>query len=452
MRASLLMIAICLASFLGCLDLTIVNTALPSIQQNLKTNIDTLQWIMTGLFAALAGCMVIAGKLADIVGHRRLIIIGLIIFSVASLLAAISPSIQILIFARIVQGVGIAILYTAPPAFINHVYEKEHVSKMMGYYFSASSLGIASGPLLGGFIVSLLGWRWIFYLNVPLVLIALSIIILCSEANEIKSKKILDIKGGILLTISLIALLISSNYVMINLTFGLILFVIACLVFLKFYFYEKQITNPILDFKLFRYPTFLVGGLSNIALASYYTTAFFIMPLYLSFVKHCDAFQIGLILLPATLMLPLFSPWVNRIVQKFSVWYVLMAGFLCFSLSAFIQMTFNVNTPLLWIMIVYSLIGIGWAFILSPSFSSALISIPKDQSGEAMGTLGTLHNAGGSIGLAVAVMLFGRNLENLNAVTFVAKQPWPFLWIGTISFISFLCILVYTRKNKINHI
>ena len=239
---------------------------------------------------------------------------------------------------------------------------------------------------------------------------------------------------------------------MINLTFGLILFVIACLVFLKFYFYEKQITNPILDFKLFRYPTFLVGGLSNIALASYYTTAFFIMPLYLSFVKHCDAFQIGLILLPATLMLPLFSPWVNRIVQKFSVWYVLMAGFLCFSLSAFIQMTFNVNTPLLWIMIVYSLIGIGWAFILSPSFSSALISIPKDQSGEAMGTLGTLHNAGGSIGLAVAVMLFGRNLENLNAVTFVAKQPWPFLWIGTISFISFLCILVYTRKNKINHI
>lgn len=446
------MIAICVASFLGCLDLTIVNTALPSIQKNLETNLETLQWIMTGLFAALSGCMVIAGKLADIMGHRRLIIIGLIIFGIASLLAAISPFVQVLIFARILQGVGIAILYTAPPAFINHVYEKSHVSKMMGYYFSASSLGIASGPLLGGFVVALLGWRWIFYLNIPFVLIALSIVILCSDAHETKNEKNLDIKGGVLLVLSLMILLMASNYVITKLIFGLSLFVISCLIFLNFYFYEKRINDPILDFKLFRYPTFLIGGLANVALASYYTTAFFIMPLYLSFVKHCDALHIGLILLPSTLMLPLLSPWVNRIVQKFSVWHVLMAGFFCFSLSAFTQMTFDVSTPLLWIIIVYSLIGIGWAFILSPSFSSALMSIPKDQSGEAMGTLGTLHNAGGSLGLAVAVMLFGKNSENLNAVTFVAQQEWPFLWIGVISLLLFFGIFVYTRKNKAIHI
>lgn len=447
MKSNLLLIAICLASFLGCLDLTIVNTALPSIQQYFQANVDVLQWVMTGLFAALSGTMVLAGKVADMFGHRKLMLIGLVIFGLASLAAGIAPSMSILIIARIVQGLSIAILYTAPPAFINHIYTQEQVPKAMGYYFSASSLGIASGPLLGGFIVAGLGWQWIFYVNIPIVLFVFIIIFFYSTSHEITHKQTFDIKGATLLILSLIVLLLATNYINKHSMLGWSMIIFSLIGFTLFIFHEKKIENPLLDLRLFHYPTFTFGGIANIALACFYTNAFFLMPLYLSTVKHFDAFYIGLILLPATLTLTIISPWVNKLVQRYSVWNVLIFGLLCFALNAFIQLTFNQDTSVILIMIVYTLIGIGWASILSPSFTSALLSIPQQQAGVAMGTLGTLHNAGGSIGLAIGVMLFSQTTNQLNAQQFIAQQTAPFIWIGSLSVLVALMIFIYRRKR-----
>ena len=446
MKNYLLLMAICIASFLGCLDLTIVNTALPTIQHVMNVNIDSLQWIITGLLATLSGTMVLAGRLADIFGHRRLLIIGLLIFGFASLLAGAASTIDILIIARILQGFGIAILYTAPPAFINHAFEKEKVAKAMGCYFSASSLGLASGPLLGGLIVGSLGWPWIFYLNIPFVLISLFIVMVYSPKNEIKKTEKLDIKGAAFLVTSLIVMLLATNYIGSSGFFGVALLVIAVFGLFLFIRHEKNCPEPMLDLNLFRYPTFVLGGIANIALACFYANAFFLMPLYLSIVKHFDAMHIGLILLPATLTLAIISPWVNKLVERFSIWKVLAAGFFCFTMSAFLQQNFSQATSVISIMLTYSLIGIGWALILSPSFTSALTTIPKQQSGVAMGALGTMHNAGGSIGLAIGVILFGKSTAGLSAQQFIENQNAPFVFIGAISILLLIAILVYERS------
>jgi len=160
-----------------------------------------------------------------------------------------------------------------------------------------------------------------------------------------------------------------------------------------------------LDLSLFRIPTFILGGVANITLACFYSVAFFMMPLYLHIVRNLDAFHIGLMLLPATATLAIMSPYVNRLVARFSIWTVLASGFVLFTISALLQYGFSSQTPLILIVISYALLGLGWALILSPSFASALTAVPKNKSGVAMGTLGTLHNAGGSIGLAFGTVL-----------------------------------------------
>src|SRR3990167_1796955 len=442
MKKTLLLIAICMASFLGCLDLTIVNTALPAIQQSMNTNINVLQWVMTGLLAALSSTMVLSGRLGDLFGHRRLMLVGLILFGGASLLAGIAPNIYVLIIARVLQGFGIAILYTTPPAIINHLYDKQKVAKAMGYYFSASSLGIASGPLVGGFIVGALSWQWIFYLNIPIVLITLLICGTLLPKDKVLKTEKLDILGALLLSASLLTLLIAttqlgSAHLILSLTF----FVIAILGFIFFIKHEKRFKAPLLNLNLFHHSAFTLGGIANVALACFYAVAFFLMPLYLHTVLKANAIHIGLLLLPTTLTMVVVSPWVNRLVEKFSVWKVLAAGFACLTVNAFLQSLLNEQTSLITLVGVYALFGCGWALILSPSFSSALTTIPREQSGAATGTLGTLHNAGASIGLAFCALLFSDKSQQLTAKAFIHHQKTPFLFITTVTGIVCLVLI-----------
>lgn len=265
----ILLIAICMASFLGCLDLTIVNTALPAIKTAFHVDMDTLQWVMTALLLTLSSTMVLAGKIADIVGQRTVMLFGLILFGLASLIAAVAHSFSFLIGGRVLQGMGIAILYTTPPALITYLFDKDKISKVMGYYFSASSLGIASGPLVGGVIVSTLGWRWIFYLNLPIVFVVFLICWLYLPKLKQFKKEKLDVIGALLLALSLISLTLMTNYIQTHYWtwvfagIGLISLIIFCL-------HEFNIPEPMLDLKLFKITTFTLGGMANISLAFFY--------------------------------------------------------------------------------------------------------------------------------------------------------------------------------------
>ena len=406
----LTLLGISLASFMGMLDLTVVNTALPAIQIEFNSGVAELQWVMNSLLLALTASMVILGKLADLYGRRLFLYIGLALFSLSSLGAGWAQNIDILIISRFVQGLGIALLYTTPLALIPGIFPPSQQGKATGMLVGISSLGMALGPALGGIIVSALGWRWIFFINPPIALICL---LLCwptlkESKNMVQSKKIDSV--GFFLLLASIPLFIAG---MVNCqtagflhpwSGGLILAGLTGMAVL--YLTEKRVAAPIINFSFFAQRNFSLGLIANFSLAAFYAIDFFLIPLYLHYIRGQSSDETGFTLLPATIMVALLSPLAGRFADRKGPINALGIGLTLLILSAVIQTQFNADTALWVIVVAYLLFGTGWAFILSPSISAAISSVPADSGGVAAGTIGTFHNFGGTIGLALGTLIF----------------------------------------------
>jgi EmrB/QacA subfamily drug resistance transporter len=404
------LIGISIAGFLGCLDLTIVNTALPAIQSELNISVTQLQWVMTILLLALTAFMVISGKLADLYGRRLCLYFGMALFGLSSLGAGLSPDIHWLVACRFLQGISIAFLYTAPVAIVPSIFPEEQRGKVTGLLIGANGLGLAIGPVVGGLIVSALNWRWIFFINPPIIIISF---ILCwknvvESRNDAAIKKI-DWWGFILLILALpmglLALVQGEAWGWLSPAI-ISLLALAIIGLGLFYYVETRVTAPIIEFHLLANRIFLVGLGANFALALFYAIDFFLIPLYLHYIHGQAGYQIGFSLLPATVMVALLSSMTGRIVDQNGPKNVLMVGLLFLAISGFLQAQFGAHSAIYFILFAYLIFGIGWACILSPSIVAALSAIPKESAGVAMGTLGTLHNLGGAIGLAVGTLIY----------------------------------------------
>ncbi len=203
------LIGVGIASFLGCIDFTIVTTALPAIQNNLHASIIQLQWIINIFTLALSSFMVVMGRLADIYGRRKILYIGMATFAGSSLLAGCATNIELLIFWRLIQGVSCAILYTASGAIVSHAFPIEERGRAMGIFFGISFTGLAAGPVIGGFIVGTLSWCWVFFVNVPVVIISLIICMLSipkSKDTSISPK--IDYIGALTLMLAISSLIL----------------------------------------------------------------------------------------------------------------------------------------------------------------------------------------------------------------------------------------------------
>jgi EmrB/QacA subfamily drug resistance transporter len=432
----LALIGISVAGFLGCLDLTIVNTALPAIQSEFNIGLSQLQWVMNILLLALTAFMVISGKLADLYGRRLCFYIGMGLFAIASLGAGLSPNINFLIACRFLQGLSIAFLYTAPVAIVPSILPEQHRGRATGFLIGANGMGLAIGPVIGGLIVSTLGWRWIFFINPPIILLSL---LFCwrrlPESKHSNAGRKIDWYGFILLIIAvpagILALVQGQAWGWLSTPIiGLLLVAIIGLV--AFYFVENKVSSPIIEFHLLANRIFLIGLTANFALALFYAVDFLLIPLYLHFIHGQSGYQIGLSLLPATMMVAILSSTTGKIVSKHGPKGMLCTGLLLFVLSAILQSQFGAHSPIYFILFSYLLFGIGWACILSPSIVAALSSVPKESAGVAMGSIGTLHNLGGAIGLAIGTLIY--NLRSKAALMSLLKQHniEPGAWIDQV--------------------
>lgn len=432
----LALIGISIAGFLGCLDLTIVNTALPAIQSDLNTPVTQLQWVMTILMLALTACMVISGKLADLYGRRLCLYWGLALFAASSLIAGLSPNIQWLIAARFLQGIAIAFLYTAPVTMIPSLFPEHQRGRATGLLIGVNGLGLAIGPVIGGLIVSTLGWRWIFFINPPVILI--SVLFCWGRLIESKSEHIvrkIDWQGFILLITALpagiLALVQGEIWGWLSMP-SIILFITAIIGLILFYYVETKVAMPIIEFHLLKNKVFLAGLGANFTLAAFYAIDFFLIPLYLHYIRGQAGFQIGLSLLPATVMVALLSSTAGRLVDKKGPKKVLITGLILFLISGGLQIQFGAGSSIYFILFAYLIFGVGWAFILSPSIVAALSSIPKESSGVAMGTIGTLHNLGGAIGLAVGTLIYNSVAKSVLVAQLAANNVSAGDWIGRV--------------------
>lgn len=405
----LALIGISIVSFLGCLDLTIVDTALPSIQAALTGTLVQLQWVVNAFMLALAALMVVMGKLADSYGRRRVLYLGMVGFALFSLGAGLAPNIQWLIIFRLLQGVTVAITYTVPVAIVPSLFSPHLQGRMMGILIAVSGFGLAIGPVIGGFIISLLSWRWIFLVNPIFVIVAFVLCIRHLPESRSPYQTKLDWLGALLLMLALPAIILATvnashwGWLSVN---TLSVYGVAVILLYGFYKHEKKHTSPIVDFNLLKNNLFILGVLANFGLAFFYNLAFFLMPLYLHYIKKINGYQIGLSLLAGTLMVAILSPWVGNFVDKNGSKQILKVGFIFLAVSAAMQSFFQAQSSWLYIETAFILLGIGWAFILNPSIVTALGTVPKENSGVAMGTLGTVHNLGGTVGLAIGTVVY----------------------------------------------
>lgn len=442
-----------ISSFLGCMDFTIVNTALPSIQNSFNTSINQLQWVINIFVLALSANMVIMGRIADIYGRKRILYLGLFIFAISSFFAGVSPSINWLIFWRLIQGISAAIFYTTSGAIASNIFDIEERGSAMGIFFGISFTGLAAGPVLGGLIVGSVGWRWIFLINVPLVVICLLICWLTiAESNSLNSNKKIDYRGAVILMLGVTGLVFALTQA--NswgwLSYKIILiFLFSGIMLALLYYEEKHITSPIINFSFFVNRKFISSIVATVGLAFFYCVAFFLMPLYLHLIKGESSYTIGLMLLPTTLCVALTSPYAGKIVDRKGPEKVLILGLFLFIFSAILQANFSSNSSIIILLIAFIFMGVAWGLIAGPSVVLAMSALPSSCEAFASGTLWTLHNIGGAIGLALGVAVYREQVTKHNNLFIFGYRSAMYLLVVS-STIALIILLWNLRKEQIN--
>lgn len=406
-----LITGICIASFAGCLDFTIVNTALPAIQQHFPAGLDGVQWVMTLFVIALCCCMVLATRLADRYGKREVLYGGMLLFTLASLSAGLAVSLPMLVVSRLIQGAGCAVLYTATAAILVESIAESQRGRALGLLFAANGLGLTLGPVAGGVLVELLGWRAVFLINVPLMAFSYFCCLGKIAVKPGTKNQAVDYPGWILLIGVLVPLLLLTVYISRWGLFGpasLLLLAISLISLLLFIRYERRAASPLIQLGVLSNRLFRRACGLSILLAVFYCSAFLLMPFKLLELYSLNAAQLGVMLLPVTLVMALVSPLTGKLSDRFGPWPVLAAGFVMLALSGILQSRFSAPPSLVMTVVAFVLMGAGWGAILGPSVAAALAALPEALHGQGIGISWTLHNLGGALGLTIATQIYQR--------------------------------------------
>ncbi|ROR10068.1 MFS transporter [Erwinia sp. JUb26] len=406
-----LIAGICIASFVGCLDFTIVNTALPAIQQHFPAGLDAVQWVMTLFVIALCCCMVLATRLADRYGKREVLYGGMLLFTLASLSAGLSVSLPMLVVSRLIQGAGCAVLYTATAAILVESIAESQRGRALGLLFAANGLGLTLGPVAGGVLVELLGWRAVFLINVPLMAFSYFCCRGTIAGKRDEGHIRVDYPGWLLLIGGLVPLLLLSVYLSDWGAFSLaslLLLAISLASLLLFVRYERRTASPLIQLSVLSNRLFRRACGLSILLAVFYCSAFLLMPFKLLELYSLNAAQLGVMLLPVTLVMALVSPLTGKFSDRYGPWPVLAVGFVMLALSGILQSRFSAPPSLPLTIVAFVLMGAGWGAILGPSVAAALASLPETLHGQGIGISWTLHNLGGALGLTVATQIYQR--------------------------------------------
>lgn len=404
MKKWLILFVICLDWSLMWIDFTAVNVALAPIANDLHTNLGTLQWVITAYTLCSASLMAIGGRLGDIYGHKRLFIIGTLIFVITSALAGISRDTTLLIASRVGQGIGIAMVVPITTALVYLTFEKRQQGLALGFLTGTTGVAMAIGPTIGGILITYLSWRWVFFINIPIGIFAMIMAsILISETVEKKNISI-DMPGIITLASGLVCLLLALNKIS-EWGFSIELILLSLLaIFLLFLFVkiEEKSHEPLIHLDLLKNKV-LMGIISLRTCGQYVFFVFmFFICLYLQNILGYSAEKTGYLLLASTIVLGILSPFAGHLMNYFSARFLIASS--CFLLA--ISLLFLISSSLLFstILLLISLIlfGIAFAIHFPTTNLAALQTASPNQAALVTGMLFTLAFAGASAGITLS--------------------------------------------------
>ncbi len=403
------------ALFMIMLDNTVVNVALPAIQQDLAIDVAELEWVVTGYALSFAVLMLTGGKLADMHGRRRVFLIGLAVFTFSSLLCGLAGTAELLTAARVLQGVGAAFMMPATLSIITATFPPKERGAALGIWAGVSAMALAIGPLVGGLVTEHIGWNWIFYLNVPVGLAGLvAARLIIRESKDTSHEQRLDVPGLVTSGIALFALvyaLIEANSKGWTSPLILGLFAVAAVSGTAFVLLELHQRLPMFDMTLFRDPTFAGANTVALLVSLAMFGVFFFISLYMQNVLGYSAVRAGVAFLPMTVLIILVAPFAGRSSDRLGSRWLMTAGMTLVGCSLLVFAQLQPDSSYLQLLPGMILGGVGMATTMTPMTAAVLSSVPVDKAGVGSGMLNTFRQVGGALGIALmgAILASGSN-------------------------------------------
>ena len=390
--------------FMIMLDNTVVNVALPSIQQELGADLSSLQWIVTGYALTFAALMLIGGKLADAYGRRLIFVVGIVVFTLASLACGLAGSEETLIAARVVQGAGAALMNPATLSIIAATFPPRERGTAIGIWAGVSALALAIGPLVGGLLTDHVGWEWIFFVNIPVGVVAIAASLLLIEESRDSTHERLDLPGLFTSAIGLFALtygLIEAN------SFGwgsariVGSFAVAAVSLAGFVVLERRQRAPMLDLTLFRSGTYTGANLVVLLVALAMFGVFFFVSLYMQNVLGYSAVQAGAAFLPMTILIILLAPVAGKASDRIGSRWLMTGGMTLVALQLVLFSQLGSDSTFWALLPALMIGGVGMSLTMTPSAAAAVRAVPVEKSGVGSAVLNAFRQVGGSLGVAL---------------------------------------------------
>jgi EmrB/QacA subfamily drug resistance transporter len=405
--------------FVIVLDAAIVNVAIPSIGKDLRFSEEDLTWIPNAYALTFGGFLLLGGRMADLLGRRRLFMGGLVLFSVASLLGGLSTSETQLIAARALQGLGAALLAPSALSMVTNMFvEGAERNKALGVWGAVSGSGGAAGVLLGGVLTEYAGWEWVLWVNVPIgVIAAILAPRLLVESRRETDMRHFDAIGAITVTAGL-SLLVFALVDTINEGWGstqtLGLLAISAALIVAFVFNELRSRDPLMPFAIFRLRTLTGANIVGLLVGAALFAMFFFLSRYMQEVLGYSALKAGLSYLPLALAIIASAGVASVLVTKLGFKKVLLAGLGLITIALLwfgqVPVSGSYVSDLLGPMVVAA-VGLGFAFV--PVTIAAVSNVSEDESGLASGLINTSQQIGGALGLAILTTVATSRIANL---------------------------------------
>ncbi len=438
-KSWLTLLVLGLALMIVIIDVTIVNVTIPSIQAEFDAGLHEVEWIIAIYALVYAAFIITWGKLGDQFGRRRIFIAGVVTFVVGSLITGTAPHISVLIFGRLVQGMGAAMTSPSTLSLLSSTFVGRMRGVAFGVWGATAGAAGALGPLLGGFLTTYASWRWAFLINLPIGLVAIvGARLVINESMDREHRHRLDLIGVTLAAVGLAALVYaliegqgygwwtprevftlgSWAWPFTTIAVTPVMFLIALIFLTAFVVYEVRLEGrggePLFAFSLLRFKGFRYGLLTVLIVALGEFGILFVMPIYLQGVRGLSAFQTGVLFLPFALANFSFAPLAGFLSSRFGAKWVVTVGMICEATAIFLlSRIIQVDTPFATFIPVLILYGAGVGLALAQLTNLTLSDIPRAQAGAGSGANNTVRQIGAAIGVAILGAIFTAQIASV---------------------------------------
>jgi EmrB/QacA subfamily drug resistance transporter len=428
---------VCVAVFMLLLDITVVNVALPNIEKELHTSFTDLQWVVDAYALTLAATMLNAGSLGDLLGRKRVFLVAIALFTIASTLCGAASSPLWLIVARGAQGIGGAGMFAVSLAIISQEFHGRERGTAFGIWGATVGMAVAIGPLVGGALTTYVGWRWIFLVNIPIGIACVAAGVRALHESRDETHGGFDLPGLLTLTGGLFALVLGlfrgTDW---GWASGRIvgLFVAAAVLLVAFAVIELRQAAPMFDFELFRVPTFTGAQITAFVMSAGMYAQFLFIPLYIERVLGYSAVAAGVRFLPLSLVTFAVSPLAGRLSTRLPVRVLLAGGLAVVGVALLLMWGIRLGSSWTTLLPGFVVAGIGIGLVNAPLASTAVSVVEPRRAGMASGINNTFRQIGIATGIAALGAIFQSRIASHLVVPFespVGGSPfahWQHIW------------------------